>query len=102
MSKITPDAQLTLRVQQAIAARDKARDIEIQMRTAAGIARQQANVAKDQAREQFGVNSLAELQAKATQTYQENLAQVEAFEAGVKEYVASVTAASKIGEGAKA
>ena len=60
------------------------------------------DVAKDQAREQFDVNSLAELQAKATQTYQENLAQVEAFEAGVKEYVASVTAASKIGEGAKA
>lgn len=102
MSTITPDAQLTQRLQQAIAARDKARDIEIQMRTAAGIARQQADAAKEQAREQFGVNSLAELQAKATQTYQENLAQVEEFETGVKDYVASVNAASKIGEGAKA
>ena len=102
MSTITPDAQLTQRLQQAIAARDKARDIEIQMRTAAGIARQQADAAKEQAREQFGVNSLAELQAKATQTYQENLTQVEEFETGVKDYVASVNAASKIGEGAKA
>lgn len=99
MSTVTPDAQLTQRVQQAIATRDKARDIEIQMRTAAGIARQQANAAKAQAKEQFDVDSLEELQAKATQTYADNLAQVVAFEEGVKEYVANVTAASKIGEG---
>lgn len=99
MSTMTPDAQLTQRVQQAIATRDKARDIEIQMRTAAGIARQQANAAKEQAKAQFNVDSLAELQAKATQTYTDNLAQVVAFEEGVKDYVANVNAASKIGEG---
>ena len=102
MSTITPDAQLTQRVQQAIATRDKARDIEIQMRTAAGIARQQANTAKEQAKELFGVDSLEELQTKTSQTYAENLAQVTEFENGVKEYVANVMAASKIGEGAKA
>ena len=102
MSTITPDAQLTQRVQQAIATRDRARDIEIQMRTAAGIARQQANMAKEQAKELFNVDSLEELQEKATQTYTENLAQVVAFEEGVTEYVANVTAASKIGEGSKA
>ena len=102
MSTITPDAQLTLRVQQSIATRDKARDVEIQMRTAAGIARQQANAAKEQAKELFGVDSLEELQAKATLTYNENFAQVVAFEEGVKEYVANVTAAGKIGEGVKA
>lgn len=102
MSTITPDAQLTQRVQQAIATRDNARVIEIQMRTAAGIARQQANTAKEQAKELFSVDSLEELQEKATQTYTENLAQVVAFEAGVTEYVANVTAASKIGEGTKA
>lgn len=102
MSTITPDAQLTQRVQQAIATRDKARDIEIQMRTAAGIARQQANTAKEQAKELFGVDSLEELQAKTSQTYSENLAQVTDFENGVRDYVANVTAASKIGEGPKA
>ena len=102
MSTITPDAHLTQRVQQAIATRDKARDIEIQMRTAAGIARQQANTAKEQAKELFGVDSLEELQAKTSQTYSENLAQVTDFENGVRDYVANVTAASKIGEGSKA
>lgn len=102
MSTITPDAQLTQRVQQAIATRDKARDTEIQMRTAAGIARQQADSAKEQAKTLFGVNSLEELQATTSQTYTENLAQVSAFEDSVKAYVANVMAASKIGEGAKA
>lgn len=102
MTSMTPDAQLTQRIQQAISLRDKARDTEIQMRTAAEIARQQADAAKAQAKAQFNVNSLEELQAKAAATYTENLANVVDFEERVKMYVTSVNAAKTIGEGNRA
>lgn len=102
MSTLTPDAQLTQRVQQAIATRDKARDIEIQMRTVATVAREQANTAKAQAKELFDVDSLEELQTKTSQTYAKSLEEVTAFESNVRDYVANVTQASKVSEGSKA
>ena len=51
MASMKPDAQLLQLIQQAGTLRDKSRDTEIQMRTAANIARQQADVAKAQALE---------------------------------------------------
>lgn len=101
MATMTPDAQLLQRIQQAVTLRDKSRDTEIQMRTAANIARQQADVAKAQALELFGVNSLEELQAKAAATYKHNVRIVADFEAQVQEYVTSVTEANALGEASK-
>lgn len=96
MATITPDAQLTNRLNQAIANRDKARDIEIGLRTAASIARKNADEAKARALAEYGVDSLDDLRALAEKTYRENLEKVTAFETQVVLYVNNVKEAEKL------
>lgn len=93
---MTADAQLTKRLQDAIALRDKARDTEIRLRTAAGIARQQADEAKTKARELFGVDTVDELKALAEKTYRDNVEQVRLFEVQVAAYVKNVQEAQAL------
>lgn len=96
MATMTPDAQLTNRLNQAITNRDKARDIEIGLRTAASIARKNADDAKARALTEYGVTSLDELRALAEKTYRENLEKVTTFETQVAAYVTSVKDADKL------
>ena len=92
---VTPDAQLATRVQEAIAKRDKAKEKNIQLKTTAEIARNQAKEDAARAKELFGVDSLEQLQQLAASTYKKDLADVEAFEKAVNDYVDKVEAAFK-------
>ena len=93
---MTADAQLTKRLQDAIAKRDQARDVEIRLRTAAAIAQQQAQDAKAKAKELYGVDSIDELKALAEKTYRDNAEQVRVFEEQVAAYVKSVSDAQAL------
>ena len=93
---MTADAQITKRLQDAIALRDKARDTEIRLRTAASIARQQAEEAKAKAKELFGVDSLDELKSLAEKTYRDNAEHVRMFEEQVQLYVTNVQEAQAL------
>lgn len=92
---VTPDAQLATRVQEAIAKRDKAKEKNIQLKTTAEIARNQAKEDAARAKELFGVDNLEQLQQLAASTYKKDLADVEAFEKAVNDYVEKVDTAFK-------
>jgi hypothetical protein len=95
-SSNTPDAALTQRIVQATQRRDTARDAEISLRTTARLAQEEANALMLEMKNTYGVKTLEELQALAKETYAKQLAEVEAYEKAVKDYVDTVEKAQAL------
>lgn len=96
MSNLSPDLSLAKRVADAEKRVNEARDAAQRLVAVAEIAQQDAARHASEAKAKHGVNSPAEIQAKAQETYAIDLQRVQEYEEAVERYVQAVAKGQEI------